>query len=53
VVRKIGAQLTAPRAGEAETHAVIDASGAAAPDAAPAPLSQKVESQPLAPLAAR
>jgi esterase/lipase superfamily enzyme len=54
VVRKIGAQLTAPRAGEAETHAVIDASGSAgAPDAAPAPLSQKVESQPLAPLAAR
>lgn len=53
VVRKIGAQLTAPRAGEAETQAVIDASGAAAPDAAPAPLSQKVESQPLAPLAAR
>lgn len=53
VVRKIGAQLTAPRAGEAETHAVIDASGAAAPDAVPAPHSQKVESQPLAPLAAR
>ncbi len=52
VVRKIGAQLTAPRPGEAETQAVIDARGAAAPDAAPTSPSQKVESQPLAPLAA-
>ncbi len=43
VVRTIGAQLTAPRPAEAETQAVIDARGEAAPDAAPAPLNQKVE----------
>ncbi|TLG77942.1 alpha/beta hydrolase [Methylocystis sp. B8] len=53
VVRKIGAQLTAPRPAEAETQAVIDARGAASTEAAPAPLNQKVETQPLAPLAAR
>jgi esterase/lipase superfamily enzyme len=53
VVRKIGAQLTAPRPGEAETQAVIDARGSEAePDRASAPVNQKVESQPLAPLAA-
>jgi esterase/lipase superfamily enzyme len=51
VVRKIGAQLTAPRPGEADTQAVIDASGGTAA-AGPPPLNQKVESQPLAPLAA-
>jgi esterase/lipase superfamily enzyme len=53
VVRKIGAQLTAPRPAEADTQAVIDARGAASTEAAPAPLNQKVETQPLAPLAAR
>lgn len=53
VVRTIGAQLTAPRPAEADTQAVIDASGGTAAAAAPPPLSQKVESQPLAPLAVR
>ncbi|KAF0123837.1 MAG: hypothetical protein FD148_2651, partial [Methylocystaceae bacterium] len=51
VVRKIGAQLTAPRPAEADTQAVIDANGGTAA-AGPPPLNQKVESQPLAPLAA-
>lgn len=53
VVRKIGAQLTAPRPAEADTQAVIDARGETVADAAPAPLSQKIETQPLPPLAAR
>jgi hypothetical protein len=53
VVRKIGAQLTAPRPGEAETQAVIDARGSDAErERASPPVNQKVESQPLAPLAA-
>lgn len=55
VVRKIGAHLAAPRAADAQTQAVIDARGAEpTPESAPPPaVSQKVESQPLAPLAAR
>ena len=52
VVRKIGAQLTAPRPGEAETQAVIDAGSGGAGPPPPPPVNQKVESQPLAPLAA-
>ena len=53
VVRRIGAQLAAPRAGDAETQAVPDFRGSAPAAAAVAPPSQKVESQPLPPLAAR
>lgn len=55
VVRRIGSQLTAPRAGEADQQAVIDARGAepAAPAGAPPPVRQKVETEPLAPIAGR
>jgi esterase/lipase superfamily enzyme len=54
VVKKIGAQLTAPRAGEAAAHAVIDATGSTPTETAPAATaSRTIESQPLAPLAAR
>lgn len=54
VVRQIGAQLTAPREGDAEKQANPDFRGdmQAAP-APPPPVARGVESQPLAPLAAR
>lgn len=51
VVRRIGAQLAAPRQGEADTQAVPDFRGSA--PSAPPPPSRVIESQPLAPLAAR
>ncbi|MEF3366017.1 alpha/beta hydrolase [Methylocystis sp. 9N] len=59
VVRQIGARLAAPREGEADKMAIPDfrgdntetTSGAKTPE--PPLVSQKIESQPLAPLAAR
>jgi esterase/lipase superfamily enzyme len=53
VVRKIGAQLTAPRAAEADQQAAPDFRGGLAEVAPSAAPSQKVESQPLPPLMAR
>lgn len=50
IVKQIGAQLAAPRQGDANAHAVIDAGGTEPAPAAKAPSSGKaIESAPLAP----
>jgi esterase/lipase superfamily enzyme len=57
VVRRIGAHLTAPRAGDADKQAMPDFrgedTGGASQGASPPAVAQKVESQPLPPVAGR
>jgi esterase/lipase superfamily enzyme len=57
VVRRIGAHLTAPRAGDADKQAIPDFRGedmgGASQGAPPPAIAQKVESQPLPPVAGR
>jgi esterase/lipase superfamily enzyme len=56
VVRRIGSQLAAPRAGDSDQQAAVGAGvgePAAAPAASPPPLRQKVETEALPPIAGR